>query len=146
MKEHFKEDISSEHFEAFYAIYIGITFLCIFCLCQVNIVTTIISVCNIAAEDRPLRKLTCLLHYIHPMGDTDPDLLSKAFNRLEEFTAYNCGDKEQLTAILSGLMEGGSRLKSLMVEELNPKIVQNLDQNLVRRAKEKIGEFYTTEA
>jgi len=120
LKEHFKEDITSEQFKALYAI--------------------------IAAEDRSLRKLTCLSYYIDPMGDIDPDLLSKAFNRLEEFTAYNCGDKEQLTAILSGLMEGGSRLKSLMVEELNPKIVQNLDQNLVRRAKEKIGEFYTTEA
>jgi hypothetical protein len=120
LKEHFMEDITSEQFEALYAI--------------------------IATQDRPLRKLTCLSYYIDPMGDTDPDLLSKAFNRLEEFTAYNCGNGEQLTAILRGLVEGGSRLKRLMVEELNPEIVQNLDQNLVRRAKEKIGEFYTTEA
>ena len=47
LKEHFKEDITSEQFEALYAI--------------------------IAAEDRPLRKLTCLSYYIDPMGDTDPD-------------------------------------------------------------------------
>ena len=117
LKEHFKEDITSKQFEALYSI--------------------------IAVEDRPVRKLTCLSFYIDPMGYVDPELLSKAFNRLEEFTTVNCGSVEQFTAILRGLVEGDSRLKKLMVDDINLEVVQNLDQNLVRRAKEKIGEFYT---
>ena len=120
LKEHFKEDITSEQFEALYS--------------------------KISAEDRPVSKLTSLSYYIDPMGDTDPDLLNKAFNRLEEVTTSGLGSGEQLTAILRGLVEGGSRLKRLMLKEVkvDPKIVQHLDQNLVRRAKEKIGEFYTS--
>jgi len=118
LKEHFKEDITSKQFEALFT--------------------------TMAAEDRPVRKLTCMSFYIDPMGEVAPELLDKAVNRLEEFTTVNTGSVEQWTAILRGLVEGDSRLKKLMVKDMDPKVVQNLDQNLVGRAKEKIGEFYTT--
>jgi len=117
LKEHCKEDITSKQYEALYKI--------------------------IASEDRPLRKLTCLSWYIDPMGELGPELLSKAINKLEEFTTCNCGYVEQLTAILRGVVDGDSRLKKLMVEDINPLKVQNLDQNLIKEVKEKIGEFYT---
>jgi len=171
LKEVSKGDITSEQYQAVYAM--------------------------IATEDRPLRKLSMLSSYIDPIGYTDPDLLSKAFNRLEEvntygmcsgdqltailrglveggsrlksfklhwnnrmgemdldllckalnnleeFVTYGFGTGEQLTAILRGLLDGESRLKRLMFEHLHPKIIQDLDQNLVRRAEEKIGKFYT---
>ena len=114
------EDITDEQFEALYSI--------------------------IAAEDRPIRKLTTI-EYIDDESAIDPDLLSRAYNRLEEVTTESCwfdwGSDEQVTAILRGLVEGESRLKRLKMNIFDPKDVQNLDQNLVRRAKEKIGEFYT---
>jgi len=116
-KEHCKEDITRKQYDALYKI--------------------------IASEDRPLRKLTCLSWYIDPMGDLSPELLSKAINKLEEFTTCNCGTVEQLTAILRGVVDGDSRLKKLMLKYLNPLVVQNLDQNLIKEVKEKIGEFYT---
>lgn len=95
----------------------------------------------IAAEDRPIRKLTCVSDYISPMGDKDPDMLSKAFNKLEEVSITGCNCKGQVTAILRGLVEGESRLKRLMLWDLDARMIPNLDQNLVKRAKEKIGEF-----
>jgi len=117
LREYFKVDITNGQFEALFAI--------------------------IAAEDRPIRKLTCLSDYISPMGDRDPDMLCKAFNKLEEVTIGGgcCGD--QVEAILRGLLEGESRLKRLLLEYVDARMIQNLDQNLIGRAKEKIGEFCT---
>jgi len=117
LREYHKVDITNGQFEALFAI--------------------------IAAEDRPIRKLTCESYYIDPMGDRDPDMLSKAFNRLEEVTIIGCHREDQMTAILRGLVEGESRLKRLMLKDVDARRIQNLDQNLVRRAKEKIGEFCT---
>jgi len=117
LKEGFKEDITSKQYEALYTI--------------------------IATEDRPIRKLKCLSNYIYPIPEMDPKLLSKAFNRLEEVTVLAMPDEEELTAILRGLLKGESRLKKLMFKDLNSEMVEKYpDQNLVSRAKEKIGEFY----
>jgi len=115
LREYYKVDITNGQFEALFAI--------------------------IAAEDRPIRKLTCVSDYISPMGDRDPDMLSKAFNKLEEVAVPDCCHADQVTAILRDLVEGESRLKKLRLRRLDARIFQNLDQNLVKRAKEKIGEF-----
>jgi len=117
LKEHYKEDITSKQFAALYSI--------------------------IAAEDRPIKKLTCLSYYIVSMEELDPDLLSRAINKLEEFRVSDHVSLEQMTAILRGVVEGESRLKKLMVYDLGDTFVENLDQNLVKEVKEKIGEFYT---
>jgi len=71
----------------------------------------------------------------------DPDLLSRPFNRLEEVDTWKWCTVEQMTAILRGLLEGESRLTRLMF--MNVEFSQNLDQDLVRRVKDRIGEFYT---
>jgi len=95
---------------------------------------------TIAFEERPVRKLTI---HMDPRLETDPELLSLAFNRLEEVTNFGGGSGEQLTAILRNLVEEDSRIQKLMFEEVELEIVQNLDMDLVRRVEEKIGKFYT---
>ena len=117
LKRGIKEEITDEHLEALYSI--------------------------IAVEDRPVRKFTSS-YYIDDNPDIDPDpvLLSRSFNRLEEVTAWVNYYGEKLTAVLKCLVEEESRLKKLrfvMIDD--PRHVQNLDQNLVRRAKEQFGDF-----
>ena len=71
----------------------------------------------------------------------DPDTVGSALNRLEEVQGYVSG--AQLTATLRILVYGESRLQKLMVEDMDPEDVRGLDPDLVRRAQEKIGNFYT---
>ena len=115
-------DITDEHFKALYSVIA-------------------------AEEDRPMRKLTTL-DYFDDETTIDPNLLSRAYNRLEEVTTDNCwfdwGSDEQVTAILRGLVEGESRLKRLKMNIFDLVVVQNLDQNLVRRAEEKFEKFQYT--
>ena len=92
-------------------------------------------------EDRTLRKLevdtwlTCSL---------DPDILGRAINRLEEvtFVRYRVS-KAQLVAILRLLVGGESRLKRHRMH-LDPEVVGGVDQDLIRRSIEKVGEFFST--
>jgi len=114
LEEERQEDITTKQLEALYA--------------------------TIAFEERPVRKLTI---HMDPRLETDPELLSLAFNRLEEVTNFGGGSGEQLTAILRNLVEEDSRIQKLMFEEVELEIVQNLDMDLVRRVEEKIGKFYT---
>jgi len=94
----------------------------------------------ISSEDRPLRslkvctRLTC---------DIDPALLGLALNRLEEVKTYGPWiSAAQITAIISDLVQGKSRLRRLMVDILDDAAVEELDSDLVQRAKKKVGKFF----
>jgi len=113
------EDIPDEQFEALYSM--------------------------IAVEDRPMRKFTTI-DYIDDESNhhIDPELLSRACNRLDEVIIVGSSwpdmDIEYVTAILKGLVEEESRLKRL---KMNISVIlDDLDQDLVRRAEERFGIFY----
>jgi len=98
----------------------------------------------IIAEDKLLTKLkvsTCSTVKV------DPVILGRALNRLEEVTIYR-NDAEtirsdQISAIISILVDGETKLKVLRLLELRAADIEEVDQDLIRRAREKVGEFYT---
>ena len=96
----------------------------------------------ITRSQRPLRKLE--LVSVAGFANIDPGIVGRAINRLEEVTIVNVS-VAQMTAILSILVNGESRLQKLrVVVGMGPADVRGLelDPDLVRRAKEKIGKFY----
>jgi len=96
----------------------------------------------IRKEERPLTKLTvdaCLCYGI------DPDMLGIALNRLEEVTVTSYHDwltLDQVNAILKNLAGGESEVKRLMLEGLHPRVVEHLNNDLVKRTELKLGKFY----
>lgn len=112
------EDITSEQMEALFAV--------------------------IYNEDRPLRKLK--VYDYSTRCDIDPALFGLVINRLEEFGTYSLRmSAAQITAVIKNLVQGESRLKTLFLADLDAAVVEELDQDLVRRAQEKVGEFYCVE-
>jgi CRISPR/Cas system endoribonuclease Cas6 (RAMP superfamily) len=97
----------------------------------------------ITVNERPLRKLKMDIRLI---GSIDPDIVVSALNRLEEVTVlsscYGRFTVGYVHAIIKPLVDGESKLKRLMLKELDPVVVRQLDKELVRRARENIGEFY----
>jgi len=89
---------------------------------------------------RPLRQLhlcSCDTQNIAP------DVFGTAINKLEEVTTWNMGfSNEQITAVLSKIVDGESQLKRLMIGQLSYGQAARLDPDLVRSVWEKIGGFY----
>ena len=85
----------------------------------------------ITRSQRPLRKLRVVGS---ALANKDPGTVGWAINRLEEVTIGYIS-RAQMTAILSILVYGESRLQKLRVSGMH---VRGLDPDLVRRAKEKI--------
>ena len=98
----------------------------------------------ITSDERRLKMLTldtCVIKNL------DPDMLGIALNRLEEVTVtshYECLSEVHVNAIIRTLVGGKSKLKKLMLGELDHEVIGALDQELVSMAKGKIGEFYET--
>lgn len=97
----------------------------------------------ITVDERSLKKLnisTCLI------CNKDPDTVGAALNRLEEVTVTACCNGASgviLNAIFRNLVDGESKLKRLKFKScLDPGLVGQLDQEVVSRVREKIGEFY----
>jgi len=92
----------------------------------------------ITVEDRSLRTLA--FQYTEMIYPIDPETVGRALNRLEELTIQDDGFRGQTriysSAIMRNLVEGESRLKIL---RLDPMYLRNLDEDLVRRAREKLG-------
>ena len=98
----------------------------------------------IIAGDTPLTKLkvsTCSTVRV------DPVILGRAVNRLEEVTIYRNSvetiSSDQISAIISILVEEETKLKVLRLVEVRAADIEGVDQDLIRRAVEKVGEFYT---
>ena len=98
----------------------------------------------IIAGDTPLTKLkvsTCSTVRV------DPVILGRAVNRLEEVTIYRNSVEtirsDQISAIISILVEEKTKLKVLRLVEVRAADIEGVDQDLIRRAAEKVGEFYT---
>ena len=90
-------------------------------------------------NERPLRKLKMDIRLI---GSIDPDIVVSGLNRLEEVTVltscYGHFTVVYVHAIIKPLVDGESKLKRLMLKELDPVVVRQLDKELVKRAIEKI--------
>ena len=91
-------------------------------------------------EDRPLRKLELHCWIIRKL---DPDILGRALNRLDEVTIHNAVNNDQMSAIIRILVDGESRLKRLRLLQQFAEDVETVDKDMIRRAKEKVGEFFT---
>ena len=98
----------------------------------------------IIAGDTPLTKLkvsTCSTVRV------DPVILGRAVNRLEEVTIYRNSvetiSSDQISAIISILVEEETKLKVLRLVEVRAADIEGVDQDLIRRAVERVGEFYT---
>ena len=98
----------------------------------------------IIAGDTPLTKLkvsTCSTVRV------DPVILGRAVNRLEEVTIYRNSVEtirsDQISAIISILVEEKTKLTVLRLVEVRAADIEGVDQDLIRRAAEKVGEFYT---
>jgi len=96
---------------------------------------------NIVDSERPLEKLhlhSCL------MDNVDPDLVGKAFNKLEEVVIDKCKygwiKHEQITATLRGVLEEESKLKKLMLNDIGS-YATGIDKELLSQAFKKIGKF-----
>jgi len=100
-------------------------------------------------------RLLKVSHQPH-IKEISPELFAAAVSNVEE-VVLEAGPRlkyiaeyerpittKQLTAILRNVVEGESRIKRLMFKQVDPETVQNLDLDLVRRVKDKIGEFYTS--
>jgi len=101
----------------------------------------------IIAKDRPLKKLNVSASLAPIM---DPDIMGSALNMLEEVTISYFVDgghqRRAITSILRKLVDGESRLKRLMLAKIyDSDFIDGLDQDLVRRAKRKVGEFHTNQ-
>ena len=95
----------------------------------------------ITEKERPMRKL--YLGRCNTMHTIEPEILGIALNKLEEVTSSNTWVKrEQITAIIRKLVCAESKLKKLMLEEMDGE-VRGIDPELVRRARKKIGKFYS---
>jgi hypothetical protein len=98
----------------------------------------------IIAEDKSLVKLKVSTS---STVSVDPVLLGRAVNRLEEVTIYrNCVEtirSDQISAIISRLVDGETKLKVLRLLEVRAADIEVVDQDLIKRAREKVGEFYT---
>jgi len=98
----------------------------------------------IIVEDKPLIKLKVSTL---STARIDPDILGRAVNKLEEVTIYKLNNdsinSDKITAIISRLVEGETKLKVLKLLDLHTRDIEEVDQDLIRRAREKIGDFYT---
>jgi hypothetical protein len=98
----------------------------------------------IIAGDTPLTKLKVSTY---STVRVDPVILGRAVNRLEEVTIYrNSGEtisSDQISAIISILVEEETKLKVLRLVEVRAADIEGVDQDLIRRAVERVGEFYT---
>ena len=98
----------------------------------------------IIAGDTPLTKLKVSTY---STVRVDPVILGRAVNRLEEVTIYRNSvetiSSDQISAIISILVEEKTKLKVLRLVEVRAADIEGVDQDLIRRAVEKVGEFYT---
>jgi len=95
---------------------------------------------EIAETDRPLAKLgltCCRINYI------DPDLVGKAFNKLESvkigLCKYGWVSDELVTATLRGVLEDESKLKKLILNDVPSNFATELDEELLRQAEKKVS-------
>jgi hypothetical protein len=99
---------------------------------------------EIVENERPLVKLG--LSCCH-MNNIDPDLVGKALNKLEEVTFGSCRfgwiSHELVTATLRGVLEDGSNLKKLMLNDISSSYARGLDEELLRQTAKKIGQFWS---
>ena len=102
---------------------------------------------TVMAEETKLKELFVSGRSGFTSRVVSPDVLGRAVIQLEDVNI--CGVScEQLLAILRSVVEGDSRLKRLRLSSLDPMdIVDVVDvaQDLIRRAREKVGEFFTLE-
>ena len=98
----------------------------------------------IIAGDTPLTKLKVSTY---STVRVDPVILGRAVNRLEEVTIYRNSVEtirsDQISAIISILVEEKTKLTVLRLVEVRAADIEGVDQDLIRRAVEKVGEFYT---
>jgi len=98
---------------------------------------------EIVENERPLAKLHLNLC---DMSSIDPDLVGKAFNKLDEVVVYHCRygwvSHEQLTATFRGVLEGDSKLKNLMLNNISD-YAKGIDVELLRQTCKKIGKFWS---
>ena len=99
---------------------------------------------EIVENERPLAKLAMIGCH---MDNISPDLVGKAFNKLEEVTIggirYGWVSHEQATATLRGVQDDKSKLKKLMLSEISSSYVRGLDKGLLRQIAKKIGKFWS---
>ena len=99
---------------------------------------------EIVENERPLVKLG--LSCCH-MNNIDPDLVGKALNKLEAVTFGSCRfgwvSPELATATLRGVLEDGSKLKKLMLNDISSSYARGLDEELLRQTAKKIGQFWS---
>jgi len=94
----------------------------------------------ITEDDRPLRKL--ILSSCDTI-DIMPELFGAALNKLEKVTIEDkYVTSEQITAVIRKVVNGESKLQSLMFEHMDNDEVVGLDPILVSRAREKLGVFF----
>ena len=102
---------------------------------------------TVMAEETKLKELFVSGRSGFTSRVVSPDVLGRAVIQLEDVNI--CGVScEQLLAILRSVVEGDSRLKRLRLSSLDPMDivdVVDVDQDLIRRAREKVGEFFTLE-
>jgi hypothetical protein len=93
-------------------------------------------------ETLTLRKL---ILFSCPIHNIDPEILGTALSRLEEVRSeHSWVRREQIKAKARGIVDKKSNLKKLMMNQMEPEEVSGLDDEaLVKKAKDKIGEFYT---
>ena len=73
----------------------------------------------------------------------EPAVLGKALSRLEEVEIYGLHktDREQISVILRNVASEGSPLKRLLLDGLDRKVFNLVEQDLFRRDRGKVGQF-----
>jgi hypothetical protein len=98
---------------------------------------------QIVKNKRPLAELNLLMW----IDEIDPVLVGKALIRLEKVTVSKCNEKsrwishDQITAILRGVMEAESKIKTLLLKDMTIDYLKGVDRQLLKQATQKIGKF-----
>ena len=98
---------------------------------------------EIVENEGPLTKLKILFRIdVSGLFGIDADLISRAFNRLEEVELIGGHGLRsgQVQAILKGVVEEGSKLKRMWLDILRDTKMR-VDRELVRNAEKRIGKF-----
>jgi len=92
--------------------------------------------------NRPMRKLQVSTVLTQTL---DSDILANAFKRLEEVIIDVKVDisSEEVSAILNTVMDGESRLKRLILHDIDVADLVGVDQGLIKRAMEKVGFIFS---
>ena len=99
----------------------------------------------VAIVNKATLTLRKLILFSCPIHNIDPEILGTALSRLEEVRSeHSWVRREQIKAKARGIVDKKSNLKKLMMNQMEPEEVSGLDDEaLVKKAKDKIGEFYT---